>query len=1032
MRSGSPGASALRPIIWPPSEPESQAIHLNAVPLLVVGAFAALLAAGAVVYLLRRRNRTLTATDAPAPGRREAGAELAGTLVHVVAAEEVGERTVEAAARALRVDFAGLSLVEDDVGTGLVACLDGDDVAVVARGVGSTCATSRRRSRASRSRRAARRLRRRLLARREPPDRRAGRRAERGHRSDRDRVAGDRVSSSSRRRASCGRSRPTTSEVLDELAAEAALALDRTRSAEALGGALERERLVARISRQVRRSATSTRLLDVAVDETGRALGVSRASSDLGQPGEPLPIAAEWNGRGSAARGRPVDARCRRPISPSASGKTVALGDVETAPELDDESLGGRESRCSSSACARCSPPPSSSSSETIGVPSRSHRTEPGAVDGRRGRARRGGRARGGAGAAHGAAARGERAATEAAGRRCSRRPRPSTGELELDTVLQRLRRRGRPALLGGEAADCYLLDARREVLRCAAVHGLPDELVGWEFPADRGVSGAAIETRRRRRGSTTTRACPTRSGTRPMPASRTRSSRRSCGPARCEACSASARGSGRRFDDEARRRARGVRQPRRSGAPQRRGVRGERPPGACRARLLPDRDGARASRSRAARRSTQSRKPRARLSAARSRRCCCRGAEGFEVAGGHGLPPELAAGLGGDDSRPTGPLAHAVESGRIVAVREAATDPRFGEAWRELAWSRRLRVAARDSDRAASRSGRSGSCWCSSPRCGEFSDEDLELARHLAGAAHGALERSELFEEERIARTLAQQLARTGGLLATELDPAAVLDEVVVQAPQLVGADACAIRVVEGEELVVTAAEGDGTTPPLGSRSSATGWLSGDVIQRARAARDSRRRVATSGSPPPIRCCAPATRRSSACRSAGRGRGARRARRLRATAARVARRGDRGVCAPSRAMPRRRSRTPSSTSASRSSGSAASRSSRTSPTGSSPSTATATWCSGTAPPRRSRACRRRRRSATRRCRCSAATSQADGLAPARRPPRLDPPRRRRGLAVGHARRSCATRRAPSPAASTPSATSPPTGSSSR
>src|SRR5205814_1810383 len=71
------------------------------------------------------------------------------------------------------------------------------------------------------------------------------------------------------------------------------------------------------------------------------------------------------------------------------------------------------------------------------------------------------------------------------------------------------------------------------------------------------------------------------------------------------------------------------------------------------------------------------------------------------------------------------------------------------------------------------------------------FSDYDLELALNLAGTARGALERSELYESERRARGLAQQLARTGTLLATELDPAAVLDEIVAQAPALLEADA-------------------------------------------------------------------------------------------------------------------------------------------------------------------------------------------------------------------------------------------------
>ena len=51
------------------------------------------------------------------------------------------------------------------------------------------------------------------------------------------------------------------------------------------------------------------------------------------------------------------------------------------------------------------------------------------------------------------------------------------------------------------------------------------------------------------------------------------------------------------------------------------------------------------------------------------------------------------------------------------------------------------------------------------------------------ATATRAALERSSAFESERIARALSQQLARTGSTLATELDPIAVLDEVVGQA---------------------------------------------------------------------------------------------------------------------------------------------------------------------------------------------------------------------------------------------------------
>src|SRR4029077_9791677 len=51
-------------------------------------------------------------------------------------------------------------------------------------------------------------------------------------------------------------------------------------------------------------------------------------------------------------------------------------------------------------------------------------------------------------------------------------------------------------------------------------------------------------------------------------------------------------------------------------------------------------------------------------------------------------------------------------------------------------------------------------------------------------------------------------------------------------QAPALVNADAAAFRLLDGEELVVTAAEGEGAADAVGSRSRAGGWLSGDAVQ--------------------------------------------------------------------------------------------------------------------------------------------------------------------------------------------------------
>src|SRR5207245_2910400 len=58
------------------------------------------------------------------------------------------------------------------------------------------------------------------------------------------------------------------------------------------------------------------------------------------------------------------------------------------------------------------------------------------------------------------------------------------------------------------------------------------------------------------------------------------------------------------------------------------------------------------------------------------------------------------------------------------------------------------------------------------------------------------------------------------------------VLDEVVQQAPVLLGGDACAVRTLEDEELVVSAAWGKGAEDTVGARAPTTSWLSGDVFQ--------------------------------------------------------------------------------------------------------------------------------------------------------------------------------------------------------
>src|SRR6185437_6847407 len=66
------------------------------------------------------------------------------------------------------------------------------------------------------------------------------------------------------------------------------------------------------------------------------------------------------------------------------------------------------------------------------------------------------------------------------------------TSELRLETVLQLLVDE-LAKLLRADAADCYLYDPTRGMLRCAAVRGLDESVVGFEFPADRGLAARAI-----------------------------------------------------------------------------------------------------------------------------------------------------------------------------------------------------------------------------------------------------------------------------------------------------------------------------------------------------------------------------------------------------------------------------------------------------------------------------------------------------------------------------------------------------------
>ena len=384
------------------------------------------------------------------------------------------------------------------------------------------------------------------------------------------------------------------------------------------------------------------------------------------------------------------------------------------------------------------------------------------------------------------------------------------TSELDVDTVLRRLVAEV-TKLLEADAADCYLLDAERGVLRCAAVHGLDQDLVGFEFASTRGLAGEAL-----RIGA-------------PVVGDRYQAVASSVPhPAYAQFTSALVAPmswSGETWGVL----GVGIKDPERTLAP-------------SDVELLE----AFASLASLALRNAESFAERSRQ--ARVQRGFYRIAsllgEPVSLAETYDAAAQAAAeALGGDyaavlvDQRVAGghelpDVVRALETpsvvletaGAVLAAADLASDERFPEAWRGAPCSSLLAIrVGSDPDAVVI-------VLFAEPR--SFAHDDLELAQHLAGAARGALDRARMFESERSARSLSQHLARTGSLLATELDPDSVIAAVVEEAAALLGADAAALLTLEGEHLVVGAAIGEGAEAAIGERSPATGFVGGDVVQ--------------------------------------------------------------------------------------------------------------------------------------------------------------------------------------------------------
>jgi len=595
--------------------------------------------------------------------------------------------------------------------------------------------------------------------------------------------------------------------LLQALAAEAALGLARARSADDLADALERERLVASIGRKVRSELDLDDVLRVAVETAGVAVGVSRCFLRIGETPMAMPIAAEWTAEGFA----PVGALAGQLAGSNLAARerrTVAIGDVREAPELQDPELGGVQALLDLDTLATLGTPVLVFD-RMIGVFG-FHRAEPGDwSDADIALAEAVARELGIA--IHAAQLLKENAQRLEQQAALLKAAQVVTSELRLETVLQRLVVEV-TKLLHADAADCYLYDADNSILRCAAVYGLDPELVELEFPAARsaeerfrepvphrayegfesaisaqmtwsgerrGILGVATRDPERQFGEVEANLLETFAGLASLAVRNAASFEQSVRQARVQ----------RGFYGIASALAEHLSQSDTLDAVAHAAT--EALGGSFAAVLMP-------------------------------------GARGLELAASYRVPDELAGSL--EDGVP--PSARALETAaserRLLSASSLDDDERFGEDWRRLAGVRSLLAIPVDPPRREE----GGLVVVFFAEQRSFSDDDLELGRRLAGAARAGLERSELYESERTARALSQQLARTGSLLATELDPAAILEEVAEQAPALLGADACAIQLVRGDELEVTAVGGASVPAIVGMRSPSTARPAGDVIQ--------------------------------------------------------------------------------------------------------------------------------------------------------------------------------------------------------
>ena len=599
--------------------------------------------------------------------------------------------------------------------------------------------------------------------------------------------------------------------LMQAFASEAGTALGRAAVAAALADALERERVVARISREVRSRLELEELVRVACAESARAIGCSRCVIRLARVGRAEDVVVEWDAEGIPPLGADAPRRPVSALAPRDAG-TVACGDVLAAPELRDPILGDVDALVAAGTRAVLATPVVGfdevvgtlafhRADVTVWAPSEVLLAE--AV------------AREVATAVHVARARREserRLAEQAA---LLRAARTSGAEPRFDAVVGQLCEELR-ALLGADAVECWTLLRTGRELECRAAVGATAAAVGRRAPVAEDAAALAAE-------GAVVRAAGA-DGFAEVLEAPLRAAGEAHGVLR-----AYARVEGR-FDADAGRIVEGLAslatlalrnaETFEQSARQAQVDQGfSRIEGVLSAPLSAE--------------ATLDAVAQAAADALGGDAAGVLRATGtsLELAGAHELPEGLASFFLGGGARD---LSAAAAAGKMLASRSVADDTRFGTVLPQAVAAAGLRSLLAVPLQQP-RNDAHGLVLVFFADEHVFTDEQLALAGHVARVARSALERSDLYELERRSRALAQRLAAASRQLSTELDPGLVLERAALHAAGVVDAPAAAVWVLEGDELVVHAAEGEGAVAAVGTRLPSTAWLLGDIVQSRR-----------------------------------------------------------------------------------------------------------------------------------------------------------------------------------------------------